>query len=34
MPIRVLHLVYHLTRGGIENWLLDFCRDATGRPEI
>lgn len=28
MAIRVLHMVYYLERGGIENWLLDFCRVA------
>src|SRR5215469_8437056 len=29
-PIRVLHLVHWLNRGGIEKWLLDFFR-ATDR---
>ena len=28
MAIKALHLVHTLTRGGIENWLLDFFRAA------
>jgi len=33
MAIRVLHLVYFLNHGGIENWLLDLCT-AVDRSEI